>query len=353
MVDFSGWEMPAHFGSQLEEHRHVRQDAGMFDVSHMLNVDVVGEDAQKFLRHLLANDVAKLASPGQALYSCMLNPSGGVLDDLIVYHLGTQRFRVVVNAGPADDDVAWMRRVCSNARFAVEISPRRDLAMIAVQGPRARESLWAARGELKPATASLSRFHAVETPHGMIARTGYTGEDGFEIVLPADDAPELWTALRAADVVPCGLGARDTLRLEAGMNLYGADMDGSTTPAESALDWTVDRTTDRDFVGRAALESASPARALVGVRLDGRGVLRSHMRVRAPSGEGMVTSGTFSPSLGISIAFARIPRSGGDIPSPGTPIEVEVRDRWTAATITKVPFVRHGSSVLGGLTGGA
>jgi aminomethyltransferase len=345
MVDFGGWEMPLHYGSQIGEHHAVRRSAGMFDVSHMCGVDVAGQAARDFLRRLLANDVARLAAPGKALYSCMLDASGGVLDDLIVYRLsgglGAEHYRVVVNAATAEKDLAWIER--QRGAQAVSIKPRRDLAMIAVQGPRARELVWQARPAWRAPGEPLAPFFAAEVaPDTLVARTGYTGEDGFEIALPAGEARVLWDALAAAGVAPCGLGARDTLRLEAGMNLYGQDMDESVTPLESGLAWTVDlRDPARDFVGRRALEARPPARKLLGLKLAERGVLRSHMPVRCVHGAGETTSGTFSPTLGAAIAFARLPLAA----APGESAEVEIRGKWQAARICKLPFVRQGKEI--------
>ncbi len=347
LVDFGGWEMPLHYGSQVDEHHHVRKWAGMFDVSHMLNVDVTGPDATTFLRGLLANDVAKLDSPGRALYSCMLNDAGGVVDDLITVLLGPQRYRVVVNAATADKDLAWMRTHVADRSLDVAVAPRRDLAMIAVQGPQAHAAVWTVWPDMRAATESLKPFHATESGSRLISRTGYTGEDGFEIALPAADAPTGWNALRDAGVFPCGLGARDTLRLEAAMNLYGNDMTEATTPLESGLAWTVDlKDTTRKFAGRTALESSPPRRALVGLKFLDRGVLRSHMRVVTPAGEGEITSGTFSPTLGFSIALARLPKTDGADPQPGTDVEVDVRGKLLPARVVKVPFVRHGKALI-------
>jgi aminomethyltransferase len=347
MVDFGGFDMPLHYGSQIEEHHAVRRDAGMFDVSHMRVVDVEGPDARDFLRHALANDVAKLKNPGKALYSCMLAENGGVLDDLIVYWRGGDAFRVVVNAATAQKDVAWLRGLLARQRCDARLAVRDDLAMIAVQGPRAREKAWTALPETAHATADLKPFNGIAVPTRrcelFVARTGYTGEDGFEIMLPAECAAEVWQALAAAGVAPCGLGARDTLRLEAGMNLYGQDMDESVTPLESGLAWTVDLATERDFVGREALVAAPPARDLVGlVLVDAGGVLRAHQRVTCGHAYGEITSGTFSPTLSRSIALARVPASV----RPGDTVQVAVRDRSLAARVVKPPFVRHGRSLV-------
>lgn len=353
MVDFSGWEMPIHYGSQIEEHHAVRRDAGLFDVSHMCAVDVTGADAARFLRHLLANDIAKLTTPGRALYSCLLNEHGGIIDDLIVYFFAPTNYRLVVNAGTAEKDLAWSTAQCTG--YAVTITPRREgahaLAMLAIQGPQAREKFWAAFPASRAATESLSPFQAAEWRTGndtwLIARTGYTGEDGFEITLPAALASMTWQALIATGAKPCGLGARDTLRLEAGMNLYGQDMDETRSPAESALTWTVDlRDASRDFIGKSALarrrESHQTTHQLTGLLLLERGILRAHQKVFTALGEGEITSGTFAPTLNQSIAFARLPV---DV-AVGDEVSVAIRDKQLAARVVKSPFVRNGKSLL-------
>jgi aminomethyltransferase len=363
MVDFGGWDMPVSYGSQIEEHHAVRRDAGMFDVSHMLAVDVepsnvtenaaenanttAREGARDFLRYALANNVDKLTVAGKALYSCLLKPDGGVLDDLIVYFLSEKWFRIVVNAGTADKDVAWFRSLIDERGARLKLTPRRDLAMIAVQGPRARERVWAVLQDRNPearaATEPLKPFMAAEVGEYFIARTGYTGEDGFEVILPSTRAVEFWHALAAAGVKPCGLGARDTLRLEAGMNLYGQDMDETVNPLESGLAWTVDLASARDFVGKAALLARAPTRQLTGLLLEDKGgVLRAHQNVMTRGGEGEITSGTFSPTLGASIALARLPAGL----AAGERVQVEVRGKALAARIVKPPFVRHGKSLL-------
>ena len=342
MVDFGGWDMPRHYGSQVDEHHQVRRDAGMFDVSHMTVVDLQGDGVRAFLRGLVANSVDKLKAPGKALYTCMLDERGGVIDDLIVYFMGEGHYRLVVNAATREKDLAWIR---SRAPAGVDVREREDLAMVAVQGPTARDRVLGLLGEADAARAGkLARFAAAEvaaragTPL-FLARTGYTGEDGFEIVVPADRAAALWQALLDAGVKPAGLGARDTLRLEAGMNLYGQDMDESTTPYESGLAWTVALDADRDFAGRAALEaqrSAGVPRQLVGLVMDEKGVLRHGQRVATANGDGEVLSGTFSPTLGKAIAFARIP--AGD---PGD-VHVEIRGRALPVRVVRFPFVREG-----------
>ena len=351
MVDFGGWDMPVHYGSQIDEHHAVRRDAGMFDVSHMRVVDVTGNDAasapRAFLRYALANNVDKLIVPGKALYSCLLRDDGGVLDDLIVYFLREDFFRLVVNAATADRDIGWITALARRRAPGLLVVPRTDLAIIAVQGPRAREKTWRAIPGSEAATSMLKPFNAATaaTRWGelFIARTGYTGEDGFEIVLPATHAEALWRALQAEGVAPCGLGARDTLRLEAGMNLYGQDMDESVSPLESGLAWTVDLASERDFVGKAALVAQGAKRHLFGLLLeDAGGVLRAHQAVHTGRGDGEITSGTFSPTMKRSIALARLPATlaAGDV------VHVQVRDRRLAARIVKPPFVREGKVLI-------
>jgi len=341
IVDFGGWDMPLAYGSQIEEHHAVRRDAGMFDVSHMCPVDLRG-DVRPFLRKLVANNVDKLTHSGKALYSCMLNPAGGVIDDLIIYFLREDWFRVVVNAGTADKDLAWMEKVRLETEFDVTITPRRDLAMIAVQGPNARAKFWQVRPAAKAATEALGAFFAAEAGDLFVARTGYTGEDGFEVMLPAAQAARLWADLKAAGVAEAGLGARDTLRLEAGMNLYGNDMDESVSPLDAGLAWTVDLKTPRDFVGRPALERDGSRKAFVGLKLLEKGVLRSHQKVITPAGEGEITSGTFSPTLGFSVAMARVPR---DVKA-GDMVEVDIRGKRLPAQVVKMPFVRSGKPLI-------
>ncbi|MFC1777920.1 glycine cleavage system aminomethyltransferase GcvT [Pseudomonadota bacterium] len=339
MVDFGGWEMPINYGSQIEEHNKVRQAAGMFDVSHMTVVDINGPQARHFLSYLLANDVAKLKNPGQAFYSCMLNEKGGVVDDLITYFLDETFFRVVVNAATHDKDMAW---ITSKAQaFDVVVTERPELAMIAVQGPVAREVVLALMVPKDAAVAAeLKPFSAGQFGELFIARTGYTGEDGFEISLHAELAARLWSQLLAAGVAPCGLGARDTLRLEAGMNLYGQDMDESVTPLESALAWTVALKDERAFVGKHALMEQrvrGVESKLVGLVLQGRGVLRPGQRILTGAGDGVTTSGSFSPTLQKAIAFARIPKDATQS------CQVEIRGKLLDCSIVRPPFARNGT----------
>lgn len=354
LVDFGGWQMPLAYGSQIEEHHAVRRHAGMFDVSHMRVVDLGGRDTREFLRMLIANDVARL-TPGKALYGCMLNEAGGVIDDLIVYWMGGERYRLVVNASTADKDIAWMHevqhgkagsRALSIKHFAVSILPRRELAMIAVQGPQARAILRTViaglDGDAAAAMDALKPFTVAATDRLFIARTGYTGEDGCEVVLPASAAADLWSRLKIAGVHECGLGARDTLRLEAGMALYGNDMDESVSPLDAGLAWTVDMKSKRAFIGRAALEKNGQTREFVGLKLLDKGVLRAHQRVVTQHGDGEITSGTFSPTLGFAIAMARVPMGV----KVGDTVQVDVRGKSMVASVVKMPFVRNGKALI-------
>jgi aminomethyltransferase len=355
MVDFGGWDMPINYGSQIEEHHQVRRDAGMFDVSHMTVVDLRGARVREFLRRLVANSVDKLQKSGKALYTCMLNPQGGVIDDLIVYFLDESYFRLVVNAATREKDLAWIGEQAK--AFDVSVSERPELAMIAVQGPNARDKvIGLLREEDRARIGKLGKFVAgdAQTSDGIalfIARTGYTGEDGFEVVVPEDRAVALWDALLAAGVKPAGLGARDTLRLEAGMNLYGQDMDDSVSPYEAALAWTIalDSGADgapRDFIGRGPLEqlkATGAARQMIALVMDDKGVLRHGQKVLTAHGEGEILSGTFSPTLNKSIAFARVP--AGEIAlGAGGNVRVDIRGKEVPVRVVKFPFVRDGQA---------
>ena len=345
MVNFAGWEMPINYGSQIEEHHQVRNDAGMFDVSHMVVLDLTGRDVKPFLRHLLANDVDKLKDSGKALYSCMLNEAGGIIDDLIVYYLSPEHYRMVINAACRDNDLAWMRQQTDG--FEVDIQERDDLAMIAVQGPHAREKTCSLLDqETAIYLTALKPFFGTPVGDKFFARTGYTGEDGFEVMLPNAQAGDFWDALLEAGIKPTGLGARDTLRLEAGMNLYGTDMDTSTSPLVSGLNWTVAWQPDeRDFIGRNALQAEKEAgvqQKFVGLVLQDRGVLRSHQKVTCAYGEGETTSGTFSPTLKKAIALARVPVGV----KTGDTCSIEIRGKQLNATVVKPVFVRNGKSCL-------
>ncbi len=343
LVDFSGWEMPLHYGSQIDEHHQVRNSAGIFDVSHMGVVDIEGQGAVDYLRYLLANDVQKLKEEGQALYTCMLNDAGGVVDDLIVYRMADEKYRLVINAGTRQKDLAWMNEHVGS--FDVTITERKDLSILAVQGPKVLsllENVFSA--ELAQAIELLKPFKFVISEEVQIARTGYTGEDGIEMVLPADQAAAYWQKFIAAGVKPCGLGARDTLRLEAGLNLYGSDMSEEVSPLVSNLAWTISwKDEKRHFIGRAALKeqlASGILEQLVGIVMEDRGVLRDHQTVTFDgNGEGTITSGGFSPTLGHAIALARVPKH---IPNKAS---VERRGKAVPVTVVKPPFVRHGQKV--------
>lgn len=344
MVNFANWEMPLHYGSQVEEHHYVRKEAGVFDVSHMTSVDIEGDDARAFLRRILANDVQKL-QPGKALYSCLLNPHAGILDDLIAYHLGENRYRLVVNAGTTEKDIAWISQ--QSKQFAAKIYPRHDLAMLAIQGPRAWESMKKVfdRKQNK-AVEALKSFHSAEINNWLIARTGYTGEDGLEVILPQEEVAGFWEKILASGIKPAGLGARDSLRLEAGFNLYGVDMDETVTPLESNLAWTIDwQDTERDFIGKESLQKQiqlGVKQQLVGLVLLGKGVSRAGMIVymQNQSSEevyrGKLTSGGYSPTLSCSIALAQVP--SGEFET----IEIDIRGKRIPAKIVRPPFVRNG-----------
>lgn len=356
MVDFGGWDMPVNYGSQIEEHHAVRKDCAMFDVSHMCVVDLHGANVRAFLRGLVANNVDKLLVAGKALYSCMLHPDGGVIDDLIIYFFTENWFRLVVNAGTAEKDIAWIKTQNEAGNFGIAITQRRDqdadgkaddtMALIAVQGPNARAKVWQVIPETASPSAPLKPFNAVIVPgtafgEVMVARTGYTGEDGFELAVPAAKVEACWNALLAAGVKPAGLGARDTLRLEAGMNLYGQDMDESVNPLDAGLAWTIDLVSSRDFIGKAALQKKGQHAQFVGLILREKGgVLRAHQKVVCANtnSQGEITSGTFGPTMQQTIALARLPMGV----AIGDTVHVEIRDKKLAASVVKLPFVRQG-----------
>lgn len=341
MVDFHGWEMPLHYGSQIEEHRAVRLDAGLFDVSHMTVVDVLGAGGRQFLRKLLTNDVDLLPHTGRALYSCMCNERGGIIDDLIVYQRASDNYRLVLNSATRAHDLAWMQEKIQG--FSAGLQERTELAMLAIQGPNAIvKTLQVLNPAQADAISTLTHFECVDVDNWFFARTGYTGEDGLEVILPQDEIEKFWLNLLKAGIKPCGLAARDTLRLEAGMLLYGQDMDESTTPLESALAWTVKfQPEDRDFIGMGALLSQMQQglkRKLVGLTLLDKGVMRSGQRVlTSPHSQGIITSGTYSPTLEKSIAFARVPIETEE------QVMVEIRGKLHQAIVGKPRFVKHGT----------
>lgn len=343
MVDFHGWEMPLHYGSQLDEHRCVRTDAGMFDVSHMNVVDVLGAGGRQFLRHLLTNDVDTLQHAGRALYSCMCNEHGGIIDDLIVYQRAPDNYRLVLNSATRVRDLAWIRKQIIG--FSAGLQERTDLTMLAVQGPNAiQKTLSILPPAQIDAVSTLAPFESVEVDQWFFARTGYTGEDGLEIIVPQNMINSLWTSLLEAGVKPCGLAARDTLRLEAGLLLYGQDMDETTTPLESGLAWTVKwQPEDRAFIGRGALlaqKQHNLKRKFVGLTLQDKGVMRSGQRVIVDGHtDGIITSGTYSPTLAQSIALARVPIETGDH------VMIDIRGKQFPATVSKPRFVKHGTPI--------
>jgi len=338
IVEFAGWLMPMHFGSQINEHHAVRQDVGIFDVSHMAITDIVGENAYTFLRYLLANDVAKLQNPGKALYSCMLNETGGILDDLLVYYLQPHYYRLVTNAGTKNKIQNWLTK--QNQQFSAEIHPRDDLAIIAVQGPQSPQKLNNVLSVYQQTLQALPAFNSTEISNMTLSRTGYTGEDGYEIMLAHDKASELWQQLLRADCQPAGLGARDTLRLEAGLNLYGEDMDEQSYPMECNLGWTIAwEPKEREFIGRQALEAAygTTYYRTRGLMLESGGILRAKQKVITADGaEGLITSGSYAPSLHCSVALAKIPKKCQ------LPLTVQLRNRQLAVKTVKPPFVRNG-----------
>jgi aminomethyltransferase len=343
MVNFAGWDMPINYGSQVKEHKQVREDAGMFDVSHMVVLDFKGKDVKKFLQNLLANDVAKLKDSGKALYSAMLNEKGGVIDDLIVYYLADDFYRMVVNAATRENDLKWINQQATD--YDLTLTERDDLAMIAVQGPNAREKANATLSDSDQKLVSdLKPFFGVQLGESFYARTGYTGEDGYEIMVPNESASALWNALIDNGVSPIGLGARDTLRLEAGMNLYGTDMDETISPLAAAMGWTIAwEPEDRNFIGREVLEKEKQngsKEKLVGLVLEDKGVLRGHQKIVTEFGDGEITSGSFSPTLGKAIAFARIPTEAKDT------CQVDIRGKLLTARIVKPPFVRNGKALI-------
>ncbi|VEJ21761.1 glycine cleavage system aminomethyltransferase GcvT [Neisseria animaloris] len=342
LVDFAGWELPVNYGSQIQEHEAVRADAGMFDVSHMLVSDIKGSQAKQWLQKLLANDVAKLSFVGKALYSAMLNDNGGVMDDLIVYRTNEAetQYRIVSNAATREKDLAQFAKV--GEAFGIEITPRYDLAMLAVQGPKAVEKLLAVKPEWAETVNALKPFQGADLGNDwFVARTGYTGEDGVEVILPGTEATAFFTSLREAGVQPCGLGARDTLRMEAGMNLYGHDMNDETSPLQAGMGWTVDlKDENRDFIGKTALVALKEKGVdvkQVGLLLAKGGVLREGMEVVTEQGKGITTSGVFSPSLKQSIAIARVPKA-----FEGDAAKVVIRGKEVDVRVLKLPFVRNG-----------
>ena len=344
IIDFAGWDMPINYGSQIEEHHFVRKSAGVFDVSHMTVVDVSGTDSRNYLQYLLSNDVGKLTNTGQALYSAMLNHDGFILDDLIVYRMSFG-FRVVVNCATREKDLRWMIQNTDGFRVSVQEKPK--LAILAVNGPESIQRFCEALGGIYEKEAQkLQNFQGQELDKCFIARTGYTGEEGLEVILPEEDSPEFWDKFLKAGFKPVGLGARDTLRLEAGMNLYGQDMDETTSPLSANMDHTIAYLpAEREFIGKPALIAhkalydAGKAPELKGLVLESRGILRTGQTLITDQGEGLVTSGGFSPTLKHSIALARIP-------SNSKTCEVDLRGTPKSVRIVQPNFVRFGKKIF-------
>jgi aminomethyltransferase len=342
MVPFAGWEMPLQFAGIVEEHHAVRRRAGLFDISHMGRLTVEGPDAAAFLRSLCTYDVTRIAvSEGHYALAC--RDDGGILDDIYVFRPAQERFLVVVNAANAQRIGEWARAHLPGGARATLLDRQAETAMLALQGPEAPSHLEA----LAPGVAQgLAARHCLEAElqgtHAFISRTGYTGEDGFELVLPAADGPALWRRLLERGVQPCGLGARDTLRLEAALALYGNDIDESTNPFEAGLGWTVTLDDGADFVGREALlriQEAGVGRQLACLKALERGVMRAGCPL-LHSGRpvGRLTSGGFSPTLGVSIGLGYLPP---ELAEPGTELDVDVRGRPLRAQVVPRPFYKR------------
>jgi len=337
MVDFGGWNMPINYGSQINEHKTVRSNVGIFDVSHMSVFDLNGSEQIDFLRNLLPNDVAKISSPNRALYSPLLDESGGIMDDLIVYNLGSH-YRIISNCATSSQNHKWFKKHSED--YDVEVTFRKDLSIIAVQGPNSLKILKKIGMENLD---DLIDFDLKMLNSTMVAKTGYTGEEGFEIVVKSSEVQSLWKKLIEAEASPIGLGARDTLRLEAGLNLYGTDMDTSNHPFESNLAWTIDLSdNERNFIGKSSLEKINKesSKELVGIILKEKGVLRSNQIITHKSGSGIVLSGTFSPSFGFSIALARLDKGHKGIG------KVEIRNKEFNIEIVSPPFIRKGKILI-------
>ncbi|MBE9030576.1 glycine cleavage system aminomethyltransferase GcvT [filamentous cyanobacterium LEGE 11480] len=344
MVGFSGWEMPVQFSGISKEHAAVRQQAGLFDISHMGKFRLQGQDVLALLQGLVPSDLARL-QPGQAQYTVLLNPEGGIIDDVIFYYqeteAQTQHWVAIVNAATKDKDKIWIEQHIGS--LAVElVDQSADQGLIAIQGPQALQMLQPlSQVDLN----NIAAFSHVETEMlgttAFVARTGYTGEDGFEIMIPAATASTLWQSLTAAGATPCGLGARDTLRLEAAMSLYGQDINDQTSPLEAGLGWLVHWDKTVDFIGKDVLakqKAAGVERRIVGLQLEGRNIARhDYPIVQADQTIGIVTSGTLSPTLGYPIALAYVPAAMAKV---GNTVDVQIRNKAVPATIVKRPFYR-------------
>jgi aminomethyltransferase len=352
MVPFAGWDMPVEYSGITHEHLAVRTRAGLFDVSHMGEIEIAGQDALAAVRKIACNDAARL-SPGEAQYTGLLTPEGTFLDDMIVYRMAPNHFLLVVNASNVAKDFAWISEQVKTAGDAAAIDSSSRYALIAIQGPAAADTLQPLTGieleDLKPFTFAHGE---VANARATVARTGYTGEDGFEIFVPPAMADGVWQALlesgRAADVVPVGLGARDTLRLEASMRLYGNDIDETTTALEAGLGWVVGWTNET-FIGRDRLleqKEKGVTRRLVGFEMVDRGIARhGYPVVRDGKPVGVVTSGTQTPFLKKAIGMAYVP---ADQAAVGTEIDIDVRGRTSQARVVPMPFYKRGRDVVSG-----
>lgn len=340
MTAFSGWEMPVQFSGIKQEHAAVRTSVGMFDISHMGKFSLNGDDVLRSLQQLVPSDLGKL-SPGKAQYTVLLNPQGGIIDDLIIYDEGDQ-VSLIVNAATTDKDKSWLLEHLSNIELQDNSQTQ---ALIAVQGPKAVETLQLITD------IDLSTIRRYNHAHGQVlnhkaflARTGYTGEDGFEVMVDVDAAPDIWQTLQARGVQPCGLGARDTLRLEAAMALYGQDINDETTPLEGGLSWLVHLDKVPDFIGREVLaqqKAEGVTRRLVGLQLEGRNIARhDYPIVHNDAPVGIVTSGTLSPTLGYPVALAYVPVAMAKV---GTVVDVQIRQKTVPATVVKRPFYKAGA----------
>jgi aminomethyltransferase len=342
IVPFAGWEMPLQFAGIVEEHHAVRRRAGLFDVSHMGRLTAEGPDAAAFLRSLCTHDVARIGV-GEGHYGVVCREDGGILDDIYVFRPGEERFLVVVNASNAPRISEWARAHLSAGSRVTLVDRQTETAMLALQGPEAPSHLEAlVPGVVQGVAARRCAEVEIEGAPAFVSRTGYTGEDGFEIVVAAGDGPALWRRLVERGVQPCGLGARDTLRLEAALALYGNDIDESTNPFEAGLGWTVTPDDGADFVGREALlrvQEAGVDRQLACLKAVERGVMRAHYPLLHDGhAVGRLTSGGFSPTLGVSIGMGYLPPA---LASAGTELDVDVRGKPLRAQVVPRPFYRR------------
>ncbi len=352
MVPFAGWEMPVQFAGLINEHQAVRQFAGIFDISHMGVFLLEGNNPKDILQSLVPSDLHRIG-PGEACYTVLLNENGGIIDDLIIYDLGARngnpaQLLLVVNAACTDSDLTWIRKHLESSNISIT-DAKDDKCLIALQGPKAQEVLEKVSGQ---SLSKIPRFGHCEielTSIGLdvnspifISRTGYTGEDGFELLISSKGGNLLWSKLTEIGVTPCGLGARDTLRLEAAMHLYGNEINSSTTPLEAGLGWLVHLEMPAQFLGRKVLERQAQEgikHRLIGLKIQGRGIARQgHLVIHKDKKIGEITSGTWSPTLQEAIALAYVPTEAS---KPGNLLEVEVRGKRHSAEVVKLPFYRR------------